>query len=1207
MAQHVAADHGRRIDLHVRAGTLGYEWNTVPDNGSQPPGVAQMSRTSVYLAGVYGLKNWGDVYGSGTETHAITYYRHPSGSLVFGAGTVQWAWGVDNEHAFLTNTPTADVRMQQATINFLADMGVQATTLMAGLVQSGGITDTQAPTVAYTNVPAVSTVGVPHTFSGTVTDAAGQVGGVEVSTDGGARWHPAVWQAGQSSWSYTYTPSASGPAQLRVRAVDDSLNLSAPVSVSPVVAARTCPCGLWTNADAPAVPDNADGGSLELGVKWRANGDGYVRGVRFYKGSGNTGTHTGTLWSSTGQQLATGTFTAETASGWQTLAFPVPVAVTANTTYVASYFSPTGKYSVDTEYFSRKSKYLEPLTGLQAGVDGPNGVFRSGAGFPDRTSVDSNYWVDVLWAPDTGPDTRAPDLVNTMPSSGAGSVALNPTLTATYDEAVNPTSVQFAVSGPGGAITGTTSVTGNGRTAQFTPSAALLPRTAYSASVRVADSAGNQTSQWTWSFTTGATRPATCPCTVWDDFTRPAAETSGDTAPVEVGTKVRFDGKGEVLGVRFFKGAGNTGTHTGSLWSSTGLLLSTGTFTGESSSGWQTLTFTTPVVVQANTTYIVSYYAPNGRYAVTGGYFAGASADYGPVHALANGADGPNGLYRYGGGFPTSSYNAGNYWVDVVYRNGLNGDTTPPTLTARTPAVDAAGVALTTSVTGTFSEPVDPASAQVWLTDPAGAKLTGTVSLSGDQRTATWTPSGALTPGTTYGVSFRIADANGNAMPGAATWSFTTTTTASCPCSLFSTATTPAVTSAQDSGSYELGVRFSPTQSGRITGVKFYKGAGNTGTHTGSLWSATGQRLATGTFTVESDTGWQTLTFATPVTVAPGLVYTASYTTTTGSYANDQGYFQRAGVDAGPLTAPRNGDGNPNGVFQPGGGFPTMTYQGNNYWVDVVYTPNTDTTAPVMTGRTPLPDAVDVALTSTATASFNEPIDLTNTRVTVRDPGGATLAGAVTRSADQQTVIWTPAARLAASTKYTATVRAADVNGNLSASASTWSFTSTASQTCPCSLFSAATVPTTTAAEDTGAYELGVRFASSAGGSVTGVKFYKGIGNTGTHTGSLWSLDGTLLTTGTFSNETATGWQTLTFATAVPMTVGTGYIASYTTTTGRYAINQGYFGGYTVTSSPLTAPANAENSSNGVYRVGTGFPNTSFGANHYWVDVVLTR
>ncbi|WP_433271825.1 DUF4082 domain-containing protein [Actinosynnema sp. CS-041913] len=1189
-------------------GTLGYEWNTVEDNGYQPAGVGQFSRTTVaMLDGPYVLQNHGDYYTPDTKTHAITYYKYPSGALVFGAGTVQWAWGVDDEHAFLTNTPTSDIRMQQATVNFLADMGVQASTLMPGLVQATASGDTTPPAVTYTSVPVLSKVGQPYTFSGTVTDA-GQVTGVEVSTDGGVRWHPAVWQAGQTAWSYTYTPPASGPAQLRVRAVDDSLNLSTPAAASPGVATRTCPCGMWTDNDTPKTPDILDGSALELGVKWRANTDGYVRGVRFYKGPGNTGTHTGTLWSYEGQQqLATGTFVNETASGWQTLLFPVPVAVSGNTTYIVSYLSPTGHFSVDTEYFSRSSRYLEPLTGLQTGVAGQNGVFRSGAGFPDRSSQDSNYWVDVVWAPDPGPDTRAPERVSTNPLAGAASVGLNPTLSVTYDEAVNPGTVQFTLTGPGGSVAGATSVTGNGKTAQFTPNAALTTGTTYTASVKAKDAAGNETPLHNWSFTTGANRPATCPCTVWDDFASPATPSADDSTPVELGTKVRFNGKGEVLGVRFFKGAGNTGTHKGSLWSSSGLLLGTGTFTNESASGWQTLTFASPVVVQANTTYVVSYYAPNGHYAVTPGYFNGQSASYGAMRALSNGIDGPNGVYRYGvgGGFPQSSFNAANYWVDVIYKNGLNGDTTPPTLDNRTPGPDATNVGLNSSLSLAFSEAMDPASTQIWLSDPGGAKLYGTVALSGDQKTVTWTPNGALKPNTRYTASVLLADVNGNAMTSTATWSFTASTTASCPCSLFSTATVPTTTSADDNGAYELGVRFIPTQSGQITGVKFYKGEGNTGTHTGSLWSSAGVRLATGTFTGETANGWQTLTFPSPVTVAPGLVYTASYFAPNGHYSIDNGYFQASGVNAPPLTAPQTGEGNPNGVFQTGGGFPTTSHQGNNYWVDVVYTPNSDTTAPVSSGHTPLTDAVDVSLTTQVTASFDEPIDLTNTQFAVSDPGGAKLDGTLTRSADQQTVVWTPAAPLAAATRYTVSVRAADLGGNIMATPLTWSFTAATSQTCPCSLVSAATVPTVPSADDSGAYEMGVRFTPTADGRITGVKFYKGAGNTGTHTGTVWSADGLPLKTGTFTNETATGWQTLTFDTPLTVTAGTTYVASYTVPNGHYSVNHGYFAGYTVTSPPLSAPATAEGAPNGLYQVGSGFPTNSHQGNHYWVDVVF--
>ena len=55
--------------------------------------------------------------------------------------------------------------------------------------------------------------------------------------------------------------------------------------------------------------------------------------------------------------------------------------------------------------------------------------------------------------------------------------------------------------------------------------------------------------------------------------------------------------------------------------------------------------------------------------------------------------------------------------------------------------------------------------------------------------------------------------------------------------------------------------------------------------------------------------------------------------------------------------------------------------------------------------------------------------------------------------------------------------------------------------------------------------ELGVKFRSEAAGFITAIRFYKGTGNTGSHIGNLWASNGTLLSSVTFSNETATGWQ----------------------------------------------------------------------------------
>lgn len=925
-------------------GTLGYEWDSVEENGFQPPGVAQMSRTSVTMSqpsDTYVLQNYGDQYGPGTKTHALTMYRYqPSGALVFAAGTVQWAWGLENEHLFATGTPTADVRMQQAAVNFLADMGVQPRTIQPGLVLATASTDTAAPMVTINPGPD-PVVGTATTITGSVTDLSGRVAGVEVSLDG-TTWRSANWQAGASTWTHTFTPSSSGPLTVQVRAVDDSANLSTPVSRGMTANARACPCSIWSDTATPAVPATNDSSALELGVKFQAQSSGYVRGVKFYRGSGNTGTHTGSLWKGDGTLLATGTFTGETVQGWQTLMFPSSVPITSNTTYIASYHTNTGRYAADAGYFTNSATGLEPLKALQSTTTSPNGVYKVGAsGFPDRSFGDANYWVDVVYGYDPGPDTRAPLVVSTNPVANGGSVALNVSPSVTFDEAIAPSSLLFTVSGPSGNVPGGMSLSSDGRVATFTPSQTWAAGTTFTASVRAYDMAGNSipSPPYTWSFTTGRPRPASCPCTIWDDFIAPVTASANDAFAIELGTKVRFDSRGSVLGIRFYKGQGNTGTHTGSLWTSTGTRLATGTFTGETGGGWQTLTFASPVSVQSGTTYVISYYAPNGGYAATGGYFNGGTVNYGAMNALGNGIDGGNGVYRYGsgGGFPTSSYNGANYWVDVIWQQGANGDSTPPFVVSTVPAASASGVSLTAPVTATFNEAVDLATTQFSLADPGGAKLTGTLSRSGDGKTVSWTPAARLAAGTTYRASIRIADLNGNLMSSPATWSFTAATTQTCPCSLFSGATLPTVAEANDTGSYELGVRFTTSVDGFVTGVKFYKGTSNTGTHTGSLWTASGQLLASGTFTGETATGWQTLTFSTPVAVQAGQSYVASYTTPNGRYAADGGYFQRTAVVSSPLSAPATGPGTPNGVYKAGPGFPASTYQGGNYWVDVVF------------------------------------------------------------------------------------------------------------------------------------------------------------------------------------------------------------------------------------------------------------------------------
>lgn len=155
--------------------------------------------------------------------------------------------------------------------------------------------------------------------------------------------------------------------------------------------------------------------------------------------------------------------------------------------------------------------------------------------------------------------------------------------------------------------------------------------------------------------------------------------------------------------------------------------------------------------------------------------------------------------------------------------------------------------------------------------------------------------------------------------------------------SLFSSSSVPSTVTVNDPSGVELGVKFTSNADGNITGIRFYKGPQNTGTHVGDLWDASGNKLGSVTFANETASGWQQADFATPIHVTSGQTYTASYHTTAGMYSEDDGYFS-ASRTSGPLTALSSSASGGNGVYAyGGGGFPTTPYASSNYWVDVVF------------------------------------------------------------------------------------------------------------------------------------------------------------------------------------------------------------------------------------------------------------------------------
>lgn len=155
--------------------------------------------------------------------------------------------------------------------------------------------------------------------------------------------------------------------------------------------AASTPSSLWTTASPPA-GTTLDNAPNELGTVFQSSASGTISGIRFYKPANDASSHAVTLWNSAGTPIATATTNNETATGWQTASFSSPVSITANTTYTASYFTPTGSYAYTYDYFT--SPYTNGV--LQAPASA--GVYKSGsAGFPNSSYRNSNYWVDVIF------------------------------------------------------------------------------------------------------------------------------------------------------------------------------------------------------------------------------------------------------------------------------------------------------------------------------------------------------------------------------------------------------------------------------------------------------------------------------------------------------------------------------------------------------------------------------------------------------------------------------------------------------------------------------------------------------------------------------------------------------------------------------------------------------------------------------------------
>ena len=319
----------------------------------------------------------------------------------------------------------------------------------------------------------------------------------------------------------------------------------------------------------------------------------------------------------------------------------------------------------------------------------------------------------------------APTVVSAAPAVGVVGICPNTIVTATFSEAMNPTSIDgstFTVTAAGAAVQGVVTYDASSDTAIFTPNNALALSTAYTATITTGahDMYGNAlASNFVWTFTTGA---AVC--------LPPSPPVSVSPPNGSVGICPNT-----VIAATFPQAMDPT-------------TITTATFT-----------------VSPAVTGTVTHDVTNKIFTFTPSASLGLSKLY--TATITTGAKDASGNAL-----------ASNYVWTFTTAAAACSAPPPPTVISVTPPNGAVGVCPNIVVTATFSEAMNPVTINTTTFTVAG--ITGAVTLDGTGKIAAFTPSSNLALSTTYTATITTGaqDVSGNALAANYVWSFTTATQA---------------------------------------------------------------------------------------------------------------------------------------------------------------------------------------------------------------------------------------------------------------------------------------------------------------------------------------------------------------------------------------------------------------------------------------------